>query len=509
MTRTVIYARVSSEEQAAEGKTSIETQKNDCRALAKSLGWIVVGEFVDDKKFRVGKKLVEPSGTRADRPQWRRMLEALAAGKADALIAWHSSRCYRAYRPMVDFLDILDAHPTIRVELVKEQFNKQYAIFDAWKGKQENEARVYRTYQGWAGRARKGLAATRVSTFYKPIIEPQTGEKLGYEFDERYRVAFDGMARLFLQQLSYREIAKRLGINPRTLKRWNYKTIHDILQNPFYRGLIAYGRRSHKGIAGFTAKARHRAVWNDATCAAIDLELARRTVVGSHAPRSKVTPFAGVLRCGYCGWLMSATHSGERMSRDGTRPYRFYYCHHNRLVAHGYEPGQPHPANGIPEATLLKMLRAEMAELDAQDIEMVLMLLASQLPSRPVDQLPAQADLARLEAEIADLALDLDRVRGDRARAAIDADLARLRESAAAIREQLSVSGGVATIDLDDMRAGLMELAGNPALLLGPDAEIKRLIARAFRALYLKDGQFVPAPRLEQESQESQAPSAD
>src|SRR5579859_4178536 len=116
MTRAVIYARVSSEEQAGEDKSSIPTQLTECRQLAGQLGWSVVGEFVDDRKYKVGQKMVEPSGTRADRPQWQKMLAALQSGKADALIAWHSSRLYRAYRPMVDFLDVAEArHITVRL----------------------------------------------------------------------------------------------------------------------------------------------------------------------------------------------------------------------------------------------------------------------------------------------------------------------------------------------------------------------------------------------------------
>lgn len=494
MIRAVIYARVSSEEQAAEGKTSIETQLADCRAAAARLGWQIVGEYIDDKRYRVGRALVEPSGTRADRPHWKRMLGDLAAGRAEALLAWHSSRLYRAYRPMVDFLEVLEAR-RIQVQLVKDSFDPRFAVLQAWLGKEENSARVERTYFGHVGRAKKGLSPTRVSMFFKKIVESASGELLGYEFDETFRPAFDAMARLFLQRHSYREIAKRLGTNPLTRKPWGYATVHDIMINPYYRGLIEFGRRSHKGIPKFTVHGRHKPVWDEATCASIDTELARRNVVGGHAPRSTVTPFAGVLRCGYCGWSMSAVHSGERRTPDG-RLYRFYHCHHNRLVRQGYEAGTPHIPNGIAETKLLKLIRAELEGAGPEDVETIIMLLASQAPAKRVDDSATRAQLAEAERQIAELEADLPHIKSATTKAAITGQIESLREDTNLYRGHLATQQGRGTVDLEAMRQALLELVENPDLLGQPDPELKLLVNRCFPVLHIAEGRIVPAPAI-------------
>jgi len=93
--RAAIYIRVSSEKQA--DRVSPEAQEADCRALAEKQGYIVVAVYRDTTKYRVGKTLVEPSGTRADRPALRAMLSDARMGRFDVILAWREDRLYRGY----------------------------------------------------------------------------------------------------------------------------------------------------------------------------------------------------------------------------------------------------------------------------------------------------------------------------------------------------------------------------------------------------------------------------
>lgn len=495
MTRAIIYARVSSEEQAGEGKTSIPTQIADCRQLAARLGWTVVGEFIDDRRYRVGKRLVEPSGTRADRPQWRRLLAELEQGRADALLAWHSTRLYRAYRPMIDLLDILDARP-VQVQLVKDSFDPKFAILQAWLGREENAAKVERTRFGHIGRANKGLTATHTTPYYKPIRDPDSGRSLGYEFNETYRVHFDAMARLFLQRTSYRNIHVALGINPRTGRAWGPETIRCILNNPFYRGVVEFGRRARKDVEVFRQPGLHKAVWDAETCAAIEIELARRAALGSHAPRSRVAPFAGLLRCGYCGHMMSPASPAGRVGRDG-KPYRSYSCYYNKEVRIGVHPGTIHPSNGIAERRLIRMIQAMVADFSAADMETEIAALAAAVPSAPVDNSQARLELAALEEQIIELEPELGRVRSAVARGAIDAELTRLREQAELFRTHLRVTSVPQTVDLAAMRAGWSRLVDAPQLLTDlSDTDLKLFMGQIIPVLYIAGGAIVPPPQL-------------
>lgn len=68
--RTALYARFSSDLQR---DTSIEDQFRNCRKRAESEGWTLVATFAD----------AAMSGSDANRPQYRAMLEAAARREFD------------------------------------------------------------------------------------------------------------------------------------------------------------------------------------------------------------------------------------------------------------------------------------------------------------------------------------------------------------------------------------------------------------------------------------------
>ncbi len=93
MKRAAIYIRVSTERQA--DRVSPETQEADCRAHCEAQGYQVFNIYRDIEKYRLGGRMVEPSGTRSDRPQLKQMLSDADAGMFDVLVAWREDRLYR------------------------------------------------------------------------------------------------------------------------------------------------------------------------------------------------------------------------------------------------------------------------------------------------------------------------------------------------------------------------------------------------------------------------------
>jgi DNA invertase Pin-like site-specific DNA recombinase len=73
--------------------------------LAKGKRLIVVRVYRDIEKYRVKNKLVEPSGTRADRPGLRATLEDAPKGDFDTILAWREDRLYRGLRAMLMVLE--------------------------------------------------------------------------------------------------------------------------------------------------------------------------------------------------------------------------------------------------------------------------------------------------------------------------------------------------------------------------------------------------------------------
>lgn len=83
--RASIYARISKDREGAG--LGVGTQIADCRALAERLGHTVVDTYDDNDLSAYSGK---------PRPQYARMLEDIAAGKIDVVLAWHTDRLHRS-----------------------------------------------------------------------------------------------------------------------------------------------------------------------------------------------------------------------------------------------------------------------------------------------------------------------------------------------------------------------------------------------------------------------------
>jgi len=124
--RAVIYIRTSSETQGE--KSSPAEQEADCRRLAQDNGLTVVRIYRDVEKYRVGNKLIEPSGSRLDRPALQAMLRNATRDEFDVILAWREDRLYRGLRSMLTVLETIQDYK-IEILLAKETFDSKIA---AW-----------------------------------------------------------------------------------------------------------------------------------------------------------------------------------------------------------------------------------------------------------------------------------------------------------------------------------------------------------------------------------------
>ncbi|MGL5441725.1 MAG: recombinase family protein [[Mycobacterium] stephanolepidis] len=93
----LIYTRIS-KDRAGAG-LGVDRQREDCQKLADSLGWTVVETFSDND-------ISAFSGKR--RPAYEAMLAALDAGKAQAVIAWHTDRLHRKPMELEGFIELCE-----------------------------------------------------------------------------------------------------------------------------------------------------------------------------------------------------------------------------------------------------------------------------------------------------------------------------------------------------------------------------------------------------------------
>jgi hypothetical protein len=87
--RAVLYARVSTDDKGQDP----ETQLRQLRDYAERRGFAVAGEFVDFA-----------SGTRNDRPQFKRLMEAARRREVDVVLVWRYDRFARSTQALVNTL---------------------------------------------------------------------------------------------------------------------------------------------------------------------------------------------------------------------------------------------------------------------------------------------------------------------------------------------------------------------------------------------------------------------
>ncbi|MBI3189014.1 MAG: recombinase family protein, partial [Ignavibacteriales bacterium] len=155
--RAVIYIRTSSETQGE--KSSPLEQETDCLFLAQEKGLQVLHVYRDVEKYRVGNKLVEPSGSRSDRPGLLEMLSDAARDKFDVILAWREDRLYRGIRTMLMVLETLQDYK-IEILLAKENFDSKIAPIRAWVAQMELDGMKERMTMGVTARLKAGKANT-------------------------------------------------------------------------------------------------------------------------------------------------------------------------------------------------------------------------------------------------------------------------------------------------------------------------------------------------------------
>lgn len=343
--RAILYARVSTEEQAEQGY-SLPSQFAAMRKYAANLGYEVAAEISDDY-----------SGATLDRPGMARLRAALKNGEAEAVIVYDPDRLSR---DDVDFLVIcrewerlgVELHFVNGGELPNSPEGDILRYLMGWKGKRERAQILERTSRG---RRSKAEAGRWVGIGFPPYGYERQGEKrrarlLIYEPEASIvRLIFQWYTQGDETQipLSLRAIAERLdemGAAPPNHRRnaaqhWIPATLRGILTNEIYIGQAYYGKT--KMVTTRTGKKR-RVKQERETWIPIDLpELAiadlptfaeaqaRIERNKELARRNRRYPYllSGFFRCTGCGSAM-----GGSVSYPNGYEAAYYRCgnHHRK-----------------------------------------------------------------------------------------------------------------------------------------------------------------------------------
>jgi len=303
MKRVVIYARVSSKEQAEEG-FSIPAQLKLLRDYAGQSGLAVTQEFVD----------VETAKT-TGRPGFAEMVQFLSRSRntCRTILVEKTDRLYRNLRDYVT-LDELD----IEIHFVKENFILSDDSRSTEKFMHGIKVLMAKNYvDNLSEEASKGMrekAEQGTWPSWAPIgyINVKIGDNRGIAVDPQradvIREMFEWYAAGDCSLEEVRDRAVAAGLTTRRGRPPAKSTVERVLKNPFYIGRFRWAGRLYEG--------------DHPPLVSIDLfqrvqEAFRK---GNHPVREKKRSFAytGLIKCAHCGCSITAgTHKGK---------YVYYRC---------------------------------------------------------------------------------------------------------------------------------------------------------------------------------------
>jgi len=230
-----VYTRVSTAEQAAEGY-SIEEQEKQGKAVIVAKGWNYVTTF-SDPGF---------SGRTMDRPGLQAMITAIKEKKIDAVVIYKLDRLSRKQRDTMTIIeDVLLAN-----DIILFSINETLDTSSPWGramigilssfNQMESESIQMRTAMGRKAKAEKGgYAGGKPPIGYRVsdgqlIVVPEEAEIVRLVFKLRN----SGMTLIGIA-----DELNRLGYKTKTGKNFLHSAIQTILNNEqTYRGVYKYGK---------------------------------------------------------------------------------------------------------------------------------------------------------------------------------------------------------------------------------------------------------------------------
>lgn len=312
--RAVLYVRISDDPEGLE--KGVERQEADCRAYADSLGYEVVEVFRENDTSAFKQRTITlPTGEkvrRVVRPRFRALLEFLARGAADVMIAYDLDRAVRDPRDLEDLIDakvlygfrVLSATGSLRLDNDSDIAMARVLVAMANKASADTARRVARASKQQAiegkwhgGRApygyRMGVSTLYVVPEHAALIREAADRVLAGES-------------LYVITRTWNERGERTANHA----PWSEKAIAQILRNPATKGVRIYRPTLPDGRSAEVPEAVTEGNWPailaperwQQVVDVLDTRRARRTTWPGSVKR--VHAFTGLIRCARCGTAM-------------------------------------------------------------------------------------------------------------------------------------------------------------------------------------------------------------
>jgi len=379
--RAVLYARVSTEEQAGKDHYSIEAQLHEMRDHASEKGWDIVGEFVDEGE----------SGTKRDRPQLNAALSVAQKKGCDIFLAHELSRLSRSVYHTLDIFDKL-GQLQVGFASVKDpefDFSDPSKRFFLTIMAAINEYYIHllrqHTSKSKRERSRQGLYNASIAPpGYALSGEAKKPAVINEEEAPIIRLVFESYASGRYSDQEVADLLNQKGYHTRAGRRFTKDGISEILTSVYYLGKVSY---TQAGNAREIYDGQHQAlISEDLWEKCQNVRSSRRHLSRSVQKKYRNYLLSALAVCDVCGRTLRA---------QGAKAGSYY-----REMS--YERGYidcPHQKTGV---------RAELLEQQVHELIKYIQL--------PEDWIKEVADQAGDENEMINLRRQRDRLEAERRR---------------------------------------------------------------------------------------------
>jgi site-specific DNA recombinase len=319
-----LYIRVSTDDQANEG-VSLEEQEERLKAYCKAHAWTSEVKVYNDDGY---------SAKDLNRPELRNLIQDVKDGLVSKIIITKLDRMSRKLLDLLNLIELYQDHDVAFIS-VGETFDTStpagrlvVQVLGA-VAEFERERNSERVFDTMIHSAKSGKWLTQSPYGYNLIekeleINETEAEIVGRVFHEYLNRGY-----------GYYKIAKGLNddeVPSKSEVGWSHRTIKLMLTNPAYKGTLVWNRKGTKKRKKIVKNEDEWITVEDCLPAIVDKKtwervqqkIERNPRIGSRA-HSSPHLLGGILRCGNCGYSMSASYSGSTNNR-----YRIYRCSANK-----------------------------------------------------------------------------------------------------------------------------------------------------------------------------------
>lgn len=332
--KAALYMRLSKDDDGTSESASITTQRKMLRSYAADQGFQVFDEYVDDGW----------SGTNFDRPDFKRMIADIEAGKVNLVMTKDLSRLGRDYITAGQYTEIYFPSKGVRYIAINDGYDSDSPYTDIAPFKNViNEMYARDTSKkirsAFTTKMRDGayIAAFAPYGYQKDptdknhlVVDAQSGEIV----KQIFRLAANGalpieIARTLNAQGTpspavYRCMTHEgLDVNQYSQRQeWTSATITKMLRNVVYLGHTAQGKTTKVSFKSHLTVSNPRDEWivventHEALVDAETFDLVRRRSASRTCGKKGAfyNLFSGIAKCADCGKNMSATGTRKRGS---------------------------------------------------------------------------------------------------------------------------------------------------------------------------------------------------